>query len=218
MNQMESPFKLEGKPPAALFIIRHGEKDDGDGLSRLGMERAKLLPTLFSRKLPFTQFPPIKAIYYQDSNPPPSTRPKDTIQPLAAELKVPTIAWRRGEKPNKKKNKPITEINAQVKALYDDVMGIERKSSDPSLEGSSVVLCWDHTIISEIAHQFLTQGRDNGANDERVKNAQWPEGRYDVTFVIDMRSGMPVLSKYPQNLLAGDQDNVFDGAVDKNDD
>jgi hypothetical protein len=64
--------------------------------------------------------------------------------------------------------------------------------------GKAAVICWEHDALTEVAKAFGVK-------------LVWPEGRYDVTYVLTWANGKPKLTTTFQNLLPGDMN--ADGPV-----
>ena len=65
----------------------------------------------------------------------------------------------------------------------------------PEYEGHTVLICWEHKVIPEIAHSFET--------DAAPKT--WPDETYDRTWIIKFEAGKkPTFVDLPQRLMYGD--------------
>lgn len=122
--------------PAQVLIIRHGEKIDDmhTHLSAHGKERARKLVDLFLKNPEFNQFGPPVAIYAaapksDDS----STRPQETVAPLAKALNQKVIL-----RYNKK------EFGELSDAIYNN----------PKYDGKTVVICWVRQTMPDLASAF----------------------------------------------------------------
>ena len=125
--------------PAQVVIIRHAEKpDEGNELSPQGWLRAKALPQFFNSNKTVNQFGLPAAIYagapkHSDS----SVRSIQTVTPYAESLGM-TIH---------------TEfVKDDFEAMVSEVL------NSNAYDGHTVIICWEHDDIPEIAHLF-------GAND-----------------------------------------------------
>lgn len=119
--------------PNQVILLRHAEKPQlGDSLSAKGFQRANALVTYFSQsQLPFQLQTPV-AIYAQRSNKThTSTRPVQTIAPLAAYWEVPLYT----DYSSKKCQKLVDEISQNYTS-------------------GLVVVCWSHDNLQTIATKF----------------------------------------------------------------
>lgn len=119
--------------PEQVILLRHGEKPSiGDTLSPLGFKRSDALVTYFSSgNRPFEIATPA-AIYAQRSNKNhSSTRPVQTVGPLANYWQVPLYTFYSSEK-----------ITKMVKSI------------DKRFTSGLVVICWSHDNLQEIARTF----------------------------------------------------------------
>lgn len=165
--------------PAQVIIIRHAEKlDQGNQLSTKGKERAAAFAPYFTETDYLTTFGTPAAIYAMaapkgDS----SLRPIQTVTPLANLLKM-TI-------------KDSTERD-NYRKMVDEI------KSSPTYHGKTILICWEHKLIPEIARAFgalQTPGR-------------WPPNIYDRTWVISFdSSGKPTFQNHAQRLMYGDSIN-----------
>src|SRR5262249_8728985 len=118
--------------PAHILIIRHAEKPTNDSvdLSPRGKERARALSNLFTksesrpRKLPTPDF----IFATRDSRR--SHRPKETVKPLAKVLDL-------------KINDDY--VNEDFAKLAQALL------SDPKYAGKTVLICWRHGTIPDLA-------------------------------------------------------------------
>ena len=162
--------------PAQVIIIRHAEKPtQGNQLSLKGKERAAaLLPYLIETDSLITNGTPA-AIYAMaaprgDS----SLRPIQTVTPLADMLKI--------------KIRDSFERDNYKKM-------VEEIKSDPTVDGKTVLICWEHSVIPEIARAF-------GALQTP---SRWPGETYDRTWVITLtQNGKTSFQNLPQRLMYGD--------------
>ena len=70
---------------------------------------------------------------------------------------------------------------------------------DKTLDGKIVLICWQHTTIADMAEAFGIE----------PKPAAYPDGRFDLNWIIDFTSGKPLLTVVNQKLLYGDSDLAF---------
>lgn len=120
--------------PAQVIIIRHGEKpDDGDGLSAQGRRRAAALVPYFLETPEVRQFGSPAAVYAQKSTDKRrSTRPVDTVAPLAEKLGL-TIA---------------KYSHSDFATMVKDIR------ADPKCDGKMVLICWEHKAIPDLVKEF----------------------------------------------------------------
>jgi hypothetical protein len=116
--------------PAHILIIRHAEKAGGTGLSPEGKARAAAFPKLFlksdDRPSPFPAPDFIIAAETSDE----SSRPVDTVTPLAEKLGLP--------------------IKADIKDKHFDKLA-EELFSKPKYAGKTVLICWHHGEMPSLA-------------------------------------------------------------------
>jgi phosphohistidine phosphatase SixA len=119
--------------PKTILIIRHAEKPANDtdpNLSAEGKQRAKALPKLVEktaeRPMPF----PTPDFIFATEKSEASNRPVETVEPLAKHLKL--------EIHSKIKNKDFAKL-------------AEELTSKPKFEGKTVLVCWHHGEIQELA-------------------------------------------------------------------
>jgi phosphohistidine phosphatase SixA len=113
------------KGPAEVLLIRHAEEPEkGPDLSPRGQERAKALVKLFNGR-----FPKPTAIYATASSKA-SSRPVETVQPLAEILRL-------------KVNERYAEV--KYKTMADAIL------ADHSATGQHVLVCWHHGTLPELA-------------------------------------------------------------------
>jgi hypothetical protein len=149
--------------PAQVVIIRHAEKpDDGStGLTAAGEQRAQELVGFFENNPVMTRFGRPAAIFA--TNPEgESERPVLTITPTANAFGLPVDS---------------SIDNTDVDGLVSAVM------NNPSYEGRTVIICWHHGTIPEIATAF-------GARNVPRK---WKGSVYDQSWVLQF-SGNQVTS------------------------
>jgi len=165
--------------PAQVVLIRHGEKpDDGPELDERGRQRARALVSFFTSDAAMTRNGPPAAIFAMapkgDGG---SVRAIQTVQPLADKLGLPVRA---------------DFTRKQISALADAIM------KDGSLDGKTVVVCWEHKVIPDIARAL---GADTAP-------AKWPGGDvYDRAWMIRFAGGRFLsFEDLPEHVLPGDSD------------
>ena len=162
--------------PAEIILLRHAEKpaDDNDPhLSPRGVQRASALPslltnnpTLVSNGLPVAIFAPRATPRGH------SRRAADTIAPAAQALQ-----WR---------------VETSF-APGDYARLAKHLLSDRALDGKSVVVCWTHDFLPQLAQELGIHSPPN-----------WSGGTFDRLWVITYGSDRAVLRDLPQQLLPGD--------------
>src|SRR4051812_27689212 len=141
--------------PAEIVIIRHAEKpSQGNELSLAGRERAAALLPYFLGNPAVLEFGRPVAIYAQSQKHATSSlRPIQTVQPLADSLHLKiNESFQRDDYRNM-----VAEIKHERK--YD---------------GHTVLICWEHKVIPEIAKEFE-------ADDAPSK---WRGEAFDRTWVL----------------------------------
>ena len=123
--------------PAQVVLLRHAEKpypDEGSHLSAQGYERARAWVGFFSNDARVNRFGPIAALYaMKPKNAEGSVRAIETLEPTSRSLGIP--------------------IRSDY--MREDVDPIVREiSNSPSLNGKTVVICWEHKMIPILAHAF----------------------------------------------------------------
>lgn len=119
--------------PSQVILVRHAEKPaQGDSLSPQGFTRAEALVTYFSQPtMPFQLQQPL-AVYAQSSGKGhSSTRPVQTIAPLASYWQVPLYTTYTAE---------------QCHKLVDEI--------SKNYTSGLVVVCWSHDNLQDIATKF----------------------------------------------------------------
>lgn len=167
----------DGKPPATVLLIRHGEKPPDTEmsvhLSADGKRRADALPKLFekseSRPDPF----PKPAFLFATENSKNSHRPVETVEPLATAL-------------NLKLHAPFK--NDDFAKLATHVL------TDPKHAGKTVLICWHHGTIPQLAKAL-------GATDAP---ANWKGDVFDRVWRLDYADGKVTFHNLPQKLLPTD--------------
>jgi hypothetical protein len=165
--------------PAQIILIRHAEKPaNGNELSTRGRERAAALAPYFIETEQLITNGVPSAIYAMaaptdDS----SLRPIQTVTPLANEL-------------------DLKIRNSFERDHYKKM--VEEIKSDPMLHGKTVLICWEHTFIPEIARAF-------GALQAP---GHWQQEVFDRVWLINIASnGKTTFQNIPQKLLFGDTAN-----------
>lgn len=164
--------------PNAILIIRHAEKpaDAADpGLSPAGRGRAEALPDLF-RKSPSSPDPfPAQDFVLAAKASRHSDRPAETVAPLA------------------------TALGLEVDARYagDDLTGLAGEVyTNPRYAGKTVLICWHHGAIPELAAVLGATGVPH----------KWRDDVFDRVWVVSFgpRGENTPLVQRPQALMPGD--------------
>jgi hypothetical protein len=162
--------------PAQVIIIRHAEKpEEGNELNLRGRERAGALAAYFQSAPEVNEFKAPVAIYAQlPKDATSSIRSAQTVQPLADALHE--VLHRNFTK-------------TQHQQMVDEIM------HKPEYAGHTVLICWEHKVIPEMAREF-------GVTDAPTK---WASEVYDRTWVITFHDGSkPTFKSVPQRLMYGD--------------
>ena len=142
---------------------------------RCGAQRAAALAPYFLETPELLEFKTPVAIYAQrPKNATSSIRSIETVRPLANALHV--------------------KINDSF--VRDDFQQmVEEIRHKPEYEGHTVLICWEHKVIPEIAAKL---GAENAPKS-------WPDAMYDRTWIVKFqRDKKPTCSDLPQRLLFGD--------------
>jgi phosphohistidine phosphatase SixA len=155
--------------PAAILIIRHGEKPDDESdrhLSNQGRIRAKIL----GEKLP-PMFPSISALFAaapsEDSD-----RPYETIKPL-------------GEVLGLKIDRSFTD--KQHSELAKEIL-----SDSTNYGGKTILICWHHEKIPALARDDLGQVAAPETWPDEVFDQIW-----QISYSSDGRSEFAIRSEPP---------------------
>jgi hypothetical protein len=167
---------VENTTPAAVFLMRHAEKPDGEkspDLTETGFARARVLPTLF---VPApgggpARFPRPDAIFATAPSKH-SNRPIETITPLAQALHL-------------KINEDYTD---------PETGPIAKKVLSGAYAGKVVVIAWHHGELPHLAEAF-------GVTDVPQ---HWDPNVFDLIWEIRWVDGKPVMLQLPERLLPGD--------------
>jgi hypothetical protein len=120
-----------------ILLVRHGEKPDDKteiGLSVAGQERA-LAYTIYFQNLVLDDKPLQFNYLFASHQSPHSNRPFLTLQPLAAQLKLPIDARFQANED------PTTGLAALVNYLL----------TKPHFDHSNLLVCWHHEQLLEMA-------------------------------------------------------------------
>lgn len=166
--------------PGRVIIIRHGEKPvSGNELSNTGCERAFLLPNFFS------QWGDITAIYAQQpSSLGSSIRSIETVTPTS--------------------NFENIKINNSFQK-DEHLKLVTNIMSDHGLDGKTVVISWEHSVISKIAEDFGVKLTSSLAN--------WSSSIFDQAWILTFNSSGSLLNLeiVAEHVLPSDIDNSSSG-------
>ena len=162
--------------PAEVILIRHAEKPEtGNDLTLRGRERAAALVPYFLETPELLEAKTPVAIYAQrPKNATSSIRSIETVRPLANALHL--------------------KINDSfVRDEFQQM--VEEIRHKPEYEGHTVLICWEHKVIPEIAAKL---GAENAPKS-------WPDATYDRTWIVKFQGDKKTTcSDVPQRLLFGD--------------
>jgi hypothetical protein len=163
--------------PTQIILLRHGEKPEDPSaphLSPRGEDRARALVTLLGRNSRLTSNAPIAALFATHvTKHDRSHRTGETLAPLAHELGLVV-------------EEPFDSDNFGPLA--------RRILTDRKLQGKTVVVCWTHHRLSQLA----------GALGVRPEPPPWKEKVFDRLWVLEYDHGRVSLRDLPQHLLKGD--------------
>ena len=167
--------------PAQIILLRHAEEPDDKTavhLSVRGEKRARALISLLAKPpLTLTSNAPIAALFAtrvtRDGR---SYRTGETLAPLAREIGLPV----------------------QTPFLAKDYALLARTVlTNPSFRGQTVIICWTHHNIADLA----------GALGAQPKPPPWKDKVFDRLYLITRVDGASVVRNIPQRLLKGDSKN-----------
>ena len=163
--------------PAEIILLRHAEKPPDESnvrLSATGKERARALVRFFATTREVgTNGPPVALFAARPVSRKHSNRPVETLQPLAKHLKL----------------RIQTQYTArEYAALAKKIL------HDPVYDGKTVVICWVHDYLAELA----------GSLGVKPRPAPWKSSVFDRVWVITYQGKEASLTSLPQNLLPGD--------------
>ena len=165
--------------PAEIILLRHAEKpadDHNPGLSPRGLERARSLPSLLTNSPAFSSHGRPAAVFAPRSTPHGhGRRAEETITPLARELHL-------------RVRTPF--------AAADHARLAKEVLSNPAFDGKTVVICWEHDDLPQLAHELGVP-----------KPPNWSGGTFDRLWVVTSDGEKARLRDLPQHLLPGDSVN-----------
>lgn len=164
--------------PKAILIVRHAEKpaDDADaGLSPDGRKRAEALPDLFKKSATRPDPFPTPDFIIATKASKQSNRPVETVTPLARALGL--------------------EIDSRF--VNDDYTKLgEEVYTKPKYEGKTILICWHHGNIPELARVLGATGVPD----------RWKDPVFDRVWVVTFGpkgENTPLVVR-PQALMPGD--------------
>ena len=162
--------------PAEIILLRHAEKPPdarNANLSARGEQRAKAIPSLLtnsfvllSNGLPFSIFAARTTPHGH------SRRAEETIAPTARELHLPVRT-------------PFAA--ADYARLAKELL------TNKAYDGKTVVICWVHDYIPQLARALGVQHAPN-----------WNGDMFDRVWIITYEGEHALLQNLPQHLLPGD--------------
>jgi broad specificity phosphatase PhoE len=168
---------VAGAQPRQVLLIRHAEKPANDAdfhLSAAGKKRADALPELFRKSDGRPDPLPKPDFIFAATNSRHSHRPVETVTPLARSLKLPVDTRFEND---------------------DEVRLAKELLTNPRYEGKTVLVCWHHGHLPELARKL-------GVAKVPEK---WKDGVFDQVWVITFdEKGKASLAGQAQKLLAGD--------------
>ncbi len=170
-------FQVSLARPAEIILLRHAEKPPDESnvhLSATGKERARAIVQFFTTTPALTTNGPPAALFAaRPVSRRHSTRPAETLEPLAKHLKLPIL---------------MPDTSREYAALARRVL------NDPEYDGKTVVICWTHDYLPQLAGAF------------GVKPGPWKSHVFDRVWVIRYRGEKASLKDLPQRLLPGDSE------------
>ena len=165
--------------PAEIILIRHAEKPPEEAnlhLAQKGRERARALVPLLTQKAVFITNGPPAALFAARPTPRGhGQRTSETLEPLASAL----------------------GLTVQTPYSSGEYASLARQIlKDPRLDGKTVVICWVHESLPELAE----------ALGVKRPPSKWKSSAFDRAWVITFHGKKAVLTDVPQQLLAGDSE------------
>jgi hypothetical protein len=153
--------------PAQIILIRHGDKPANPAnphLSGKGEKRAQRLLSFITKDPTVMKFgPPVAIFATQTTNDDNGQRTQETVAPLARALKLPVQTPYHG--------KNYAELAKRI-------------LSDPAYRGKTVVICWNHEVIPQLAAAL-------GVSPMPPK---WKGSVYDLVYEISYHDGKAILA------------------------
>ena len=176
----------ERKFPRQILLIRHGEKvgtTEDLHLSEAGKERAKRLPLLFEKSEDRPEPLAVPDFIFSARDTKSSHRPRETVTPLATQLKLPIDdAYRNMVSPDNPKAKGAADLRDEL-------------FKNPKYAGKTILISWHHGTMPELAQTLR-------ATDAPRK---WRDAVFDRVWKITYdESGKATFANLPQRLMPGD--------------
>lgn len=170
--------------PAQVIIIRHGEKpENGNQLDARGVARANALPGFFQNNPIADAYGPPVAIFAMQPKNANQADGSDEIGSLRAIETVTPLARRLGEQ----------VFDPYMKDEFPSL--VQTVMAAPQFTGRTVVICWEHTVIPQMAQDF---GLNGGPTN-------WPDSVFDVAWVLRFTNNkVTSFGLIPENVLPGD--------------
>ncbi len=158
--------------PGMVVILRHGEKPDPEGvnLSARGRERAQALVEVFKGRADLNvNGKPVVIYAMGPGGDDDSRRPVETMEPTSRILGIPMVT---------------RYTHLEYAQVAKEVFG------NPAYEGKTVVVCWEHHVIPELAKAFGVE-----------KVPQWHGKVFDQFWLVTY----PVPGREAQLKVVGEQ-------------
>lgn len=181
-------------PPRKIMLIRHGEKPPKLGPPPAGVREdgsehdQSLIVRGWQRAGALAQY---------------FCEPRDPAIERPTHIYAPPPYGHDGD--HGRPNQTITPLAERLSLAIDVrfVLDKERELVADALARDGVILIsWEHKRIPRIANAVL--------RDETTAPQEWPDDRFDVTWVLDLQPGGGYrFSQHPQLLLGGDRPDVI---------
>jgi len=159
--------------PAQIILFRHAEKPADKAnphLSPQGVRRARMLVGFLSSNPVVNKYgKPVAIFATRTTKDDDGQRTRETVAPAAAALKLAVQTPFMGK---------------DYKQLAKRILG------NPAYAGKTVVICWNHDVISDLAAELGVS----------PKPPAWKGAEYDQVYVISYRGKSAVLTVMPENL------------------
>ena len=170
-------------PTSTFMLMRHAEEPAGaegsPSLSPRGWQRAgalvRWLAPLGDSAVPAPLAQPARIVAAATTEAHPSTRPRDTVTPLAQALEL------------------------DIEQPFDSGGNEARVAAWLHAVSDAVLVCWRHESLPDLARALLPADRASSVPP------QWPEDRFDLVWVVHRKGGHWMLKQVPQQRLAGDR-------------
>ena len=159
--------------PAQIILFRHAEKpaDKADPhLSPQGVRRARMLVGFLTSNPVVSKYgKPVAIFATRTTKDDDGQRTQETVAPAAAALKLTVQA-------------PF--LGKDYKQLAKQILG------NPAYAGKTVLICWNHDVISELAAELGVSPRPSA----------WKGKEFDRVYVISYRGKAATLTVMAENL------------------